>query len=67
MAKVYVATTRSLPAAPGLTDLLRVLLVWQDRWRQRQMLAEMDGRMLRDLGLSDCDVQSETAKPFWQR
>lgn len=50
-------------------DLLRftlqLLLFWQDRWRQRQMLAEMDRRLLRDIGLSSSDAAEEARKPFW--
>ncbi len=47
-------------------DLLRLLLVWQDRERQRHRLRRLDDRLLKDMGLSRADVAHETAKPFWR-
>ena len=46
-------------------ELLRPLLVWQDRERQRRHLREMNDRLLKDMGLSHADVEHEAAKPFW--
>ena len=45
---------------------LRTLLTWQERDRQRRALAQLDARMLRDVGLSRADVAMELHKPFWQ-
>ncbi len=45
--------------------LFRLLLVWQDRERQRRHLREMSDRLLKDMGLSHADVAHEAAKPFW--
>jgi uncharacterized protein YjiS (DUF1127 family) len=42
------------------------LAVWQDRRRQRSILARLDDRMLRDIGLTYADVEGEIAKPFWR-
>ena len=42
------------------------LLGWADRARQRRALLALDGRALRDLGLSAADVSREAAKPFWR-
>ncbi len=47
-------------------ELLRLLLVWQDRERQRHHLRGLDDRMLKDMGLSHADVAHEAAKPFWR-
>ena len=41
-------------------------LACADRADQRRQLAQLDERMLRDIGLSHGDVLRETAKPFWQ-
>ena len=53
-------------AASGLDTCLNVLLAWQDRDRQRRHLAELDDRLLKDIGLTSGDVARETRKPFWR-
>ena len=42
-----------------------VVLQWRQRQRSRRELARMSDRDRRDLGYSSCDVDAETAKPFW--
>ena len=42
-----------------------LLLAWQERAEQRHALALLDDRMLKDIGLSRTDVQSEVSRPFW--
>ncbi len=44
---------------------LRTLLTWQERDRQRHALAQLDARMLKDVGLSRAEVDLELRKPFW--
>jgi uncharacterized protein YjiS (DUF1127 family) len=41
------------------------ILNWHRRTRQRNSLAELDRRMLADIGLSPADRDTECAKPFW--
>lgn len=40
---------------------------WQERARQRQHLATLDDRLLKDIGLSRVDVARETSKAFWEK
>jgi uncharacterized protein YjiS (DUF1127 family) len=55
-----VAVRRRLPR------LLHTVWLWHERARQRRHLRSLSEHMLRDLGLSRCDVESEAAKPFWR-
>ncbi len=43
-----------------------ILLLWQRRANKRHALAQLDDRLLRDLGLSRSDVVWESRKPFWR-
>jgi uncharacterized protein YjiS (DUF1127 family) len=42
------------------------LMVWLDRIRQRRHLAELDDRLLRDIGVSRSEVHQESSRPFWR-
>lgn len=42
------------------------LQFWSERASQRRRLAELDVRMLKDIGLSRADVARESGKRFWQ-
>ena len=57
-------TSFGLP--PFIVNAWRRFVRWGERRRQRQHLARLDDRMLRDLGLSRADVQIEIDKPFWR-
>jgi uncharacterized protein YjiS (DUF1127 family) len=48
------------------SECLRRVVVCVDRPRQRRTLADLDDRMLRDLGITRSDVLRECAKPFWR-
>ncbi|PWC53036.1 DUF1127 domain-containing protein [Azospirillum sp. TSO22-1] len=39
---------------------------WYDRWRQRQALMRLDDHLLKDIGVSRADAESEAIKPFWK-
>lgn len=43
-----------------------LLLTWSDRMRQRRHLAELDDRLLRDIGVSRADIEAEISRPFWR-
>ncbi len=43
-----------------------VVREWHRRSRDRAKLAMLDDRMLRDIGLTRCDVWREINKPFWR-
>jgi len=44
---------------------LQVLRLWRERSRQRRRLAELDDRMLRDIGFDRVAALEEASKPFW--
>ena len=56
-------------AAPShrlLSDFTALLRKWQERARGRAELAALDDRQLRDIGLTRCDANRESDKPFWR-
>lgn len=63
-----------LPALPGESDrppmwwrFCSLVLRWQDRARERQLLQSLDPRMLRDMGMTPDDVSRELGKLHWRR
>ncbi len=44
----------------------RAIGIWRRRISERQTFAALDRRDLRDLGLSQWEVELELAKPFWR-
>jgi uncharacterized protein YjiS (DUF1127 family) len=50
----------------GLVALVEIVLAWQERARQRRLLALMDDRLLRDIGISRAEIAREAEKPFWR-
>lgn len=54
-----------LAVALALHGLL-MLMVWQERARDRRRLASLTDYELRDIGLSHSQIDRETRKPFWQ-
>ena len=43
----------------------QVIGVWIERSRQRRALANLDDRLLDDVGISRSEATLEIAKPFW--
>ena len=67
-------TQIELPQAPGFGQIARAqvrrlaaaVLRIADRQRQRFALADLDERLLRDIGVSADEARAEAAKPFWR-
>lgn len=50
---------------PILAMLARRWAVCAARWRQRRDLAELDDRLLRDVGITRDQARRESSRPFW--
>ncbi|HEV8028309.1 MAG TPA: DUF1127 domain-containing protein [Stellaceae bacterium] len=46
--------------------VVALLSCWRDRAFQRRQLARLDARQRADIGITQCDVAQECAKPFWR-
>ena len=51
----------------GMKQVYTTVRTWIARSRQRQHLAELDSRLLDDVGLTQEQVAHEISKPFWTR
>ncbi|MCB1801875.1 MAG: DUF1127 domain-containing protein [Gammaproteobacteria bacterium] len=49
-----------------LARALATIRQWPPRQRQRQALACLDERLLRDVGLTAEQAREEASKPFWR-
>jgi len=49
----------------GRLDIVAVLRCWWARRLQRVALAELDKRMLADIGVCEAERRHEVKKPFW--
>lgn len=47
--------------------ILKMVVAWQDRSRERSQLAMLDDYLLRDMGITRTEVAREISKAFWQR
>jgi uncharacterized protein YjiS (DUF1127 family) len=57
----------SMVASNGVVaSIARTVGIWRARIRDRQAFATFDHRDLRDLRLSQWEVEREMAKPFWR-
>jgi uncharacterized protein YjiS (DUF1127 family) len=54
------------PAPSVLAKLVDTVILWHRRARDRQLLAELDDRLLGDMGISRGDAIHEGDKPFWR-
>ena len=66
MADISLHFSSKAPLAGTYTAFANVLQLWRRRAHDRQELAKLDTRSLRDLGLSTSEIQFEASKPFWR-
>jgi uncharacterized protein YjiS (DUF1127 family) len=67
-ASILPEIARSILAAVA-TSVARaadLLVCWRRRAADRQHLPTLDDGMLRDVGLSRADIETEAGKPFWR-
>jgi uncharacterized protein YjiS (DUF1127 family) len=66
MADISLHYSSKAPLAGTFTAFQQIFAAWRRRAHDRGELAKLDGRSIRDLGLSPGDVQFEINKPFWR-
>jgi len=66
MADISLHFTSKAPLAGTYTAFNQILNTWRRRSRERQELAQLDRRTLRDLGLTEGQALFEANKPFWR-
>jgi uncharacterized protein YjiS (DUF1127 family) len=66
MADISLHFSSKAPLAGTYTAFNQILAGWRRRARERRELSTLDSRTIRDLGLSQSDVQFEVNKPFWR-
>jgi uncharacterized protein YjiS (DUF1127 family) len=64
---VPAAGSRAAASYSVLVGVARAARSWIERCKQRRALAELDDRLLDDVGLSREQARGEIAKPFWRR
>ncbi|KAA2213340.1 DUF1127 domain-containing protein [Teichococcus oryzae] len=57
---------RRHPLSASLGAVLRAAQLMLARRRERQMLADLDANMLRDIGVTPYEAGVEASKPFWR-
>jgi len=57
---------RTVGRETALARAAGLLLCWQERATQRHKLAQLDRRLLADMGLVQAQATTEAGKPFWQ-
>jgi uncharacterized protein YjiS (DUF1127 family) len=53
-------------AGDRLVQAYEQVLGWLERVHQRRHLAQLSDHMLKDIGLTRADVETELSKPFWR-
>ncbi|HXV32141.1 MAG TPA: DUF1127 domain-containing protein [Sinorhizobium sp.] len=63
---IHLGPTGRKTGASLSVRLVDAMLNWIERARQRRHLAELDDRLLRDIGVSRAEVEAEISRPFWR-
>jgi len=50
-----------------ISKIRSTISIWAARSNDRQLLSQMNSRMLADIGLNHGDVSRESSKFFWQQ
>ncbi len=53
------------PAPSALFAWAAIRTAWR-RYRSRQRITELDGHLLKDIGVSHAEAEAEANKPFWR-
>jgi uncharacterized protein YjiS (DUF1127 family) len=53
-------------ASWSLVRTIDNLLLWHERIKSRRVLASLDERMLRDIGMDHATARREAGTPFWR-
>ena len=65
-AETFALSSRLARLARPFSGTIKAAATWRARARGRRHLADLDVRMLRDIGITRMDVERECHKPFWQ-
>lgn len=66
LARTEWLTEQPVPSVTTSRGLVGLLRVWRHRLRERDGMAHLTERDLRDARLTRADVQAEIAKAFWR-
>jgi uncharacterized protein YjiS (DUF1127 family) len=62
----FILSAERTRRAGTMIHLLSTLWIWLERSRQRRQLANLDNRLLADIGLDSAHRDVEIGKPFWR-
>ena len=60
------AATEAKIRADWWRYVVRLVLAWMERRRQRDALSDLDARLRDDIGVSKEEARAEAEKPFWR-
>ena len=66
LATTFVPTRTRIGLGGAVRTAVRAAWLMLARSRERQILASLDARMLRDIGITPYEAGTEARKPFWR-